>query len=216
MQPENRTGEKSVMDTQAVVAAINAMATTLSSRIESTEQDVAAHMKKMEDRLDLLVDLTKTVAVLQAQTSQTADQMQDIRSQIRETAGKTDGLINVLQHKTDTSINRLHARVDELGTSLRDRIELAQKDAVIDLKTVTAKHDSLSQKVDGWINWGKGAYAVGAVFVAFMTWIGGRWLDDLEKRTQSISILKQDINALDMRTIELNNKITTHVEQDRK
>ena len=204
------------MDMQAVVAAINAMTTTLSSRIESTEQDVAVHMKKVEDRLDLLVDLTKTVAVLQSKTSQTASEMHEIRSQIREASAKTDNLIAVLQQKTDTSINRLHARIDETGGSLRDRIELAQKDSVIDVKTVTSKHEALTTKVDGWINWGKGAYAVGAVFVAFMTWIGGRWLDDLEKRTQSISILKQDINALDMRTIELNNKISNHIETDRK
>lgn len=183
------------------------MANTLSARIDSTEKDFVSHLKKVEDRLDILVDLTKTVAVMNTQMTQYVDQLHEVRMQARENFTKIDGHITTMTQKSDASIARLHTRIDELSNSIRERIELSHKDIELGMKAMDSDHDALRQKVDGWINWGKGAYAVGGLLMAFLTWTGGRWLDDLEKRMQLLSTLKTDMITIDSRVIEMNHKL---------
>lgn len=191
-------------ESEAIVAAITAMASTLSSRIESTETDFVGHLKKVEDRLDILVDLTKTVAVLQHQSAQFNEHINQVREQIREG-----------QVKTDSSISRLHVRIDELNTSLRDRVELAKREMDIDLKGIKQDHSALKDTVNSWVNWGKGAYAIGAVLCTFAVWTGSRWLDDLEKSrtilTTDVVGLKRDLTAVDSRNFEINSKLNDHI-----
>lgn len=159
----------------------------LHDRIEKTETDFVGHLKKVEDRLDQIVDLTKTVAVLQNQTTQQTDQISEVRAQLRESSSKFDN-----------SISRIHTRLDELTTHQRDKIELASRE--IDIKLESLKSSSLNaienikaqsnateRDFRQWLNRGVGAWVIFVLVVGVAQTGFYRWLDNIEKDRGSVS-----------------------------
>jgi len=190
-------------ESDPVVAAISAMSDNLSRRIESVEDDFLQHLKKVEDRLNVLVDLAKTVAVLQTQTSHFFEELSELRAASRESGTRFD-----------QSLQRTHARIDETQATTRDRVELAEREFGIAMKSISAdtatrlqglteSQTKLGHKIENWFSWARGAYAVAAILGVFIVWTGNRWLTDLEGKVNEIHHLKTQI-------IDLNNRRNNH------
>lgn len=152
------------------VAVLSEAIAALNSRIEKTESDFISHLQKVEDRLDQLVELTKTVALLQQQANSQTDQITEIRSQIREETSKYD-----------STINKIFSKLEDIQNHQRDRLELYSKEIDIKIAGVAAKADNTDKELRAWLNRGWGAWVVGVlVFGAVQTGFY-RWIDSLEK-----------------------------------
>lgn len=173
------TQRKTITNAQTESAIAEAL-NNLNSRIEKTEHDFVGHLRKVEDRLDQIVDLTKTVAVLQQQTTTQTDNMVELRAQAREN-----------QQTVTTSITRIHTRLDEITNSNRDKLDLQTKEIETNIKSVAAKATSTHEELKQWLNRGWGVWVVAIlIFGAVQTGIY-RWIDGIEKeKTASIQVLK--------------------------
>ena len=177
------TSPKRSTDTGAIAEAIN----TLNSRIEKTEHDFIGHLQKVEDRLDQIVELTKTVAVLQQQSIHQTDQISEIRAQLRDSSSKFDN-----------SITRIHTRLDDIVSHQKDKLELHAKDVEIKIENVKSKTDKTAGELSSWLNRGIGAWAI-FVFVIGLTSAGFyRWVDSIEKeKAANVQITKELLSAKD-------------------
>ena len=137
-------------DSIAIVEAIRAMASTLTERVSKTESDFISHLQKVEARLDQLVELTKSVAIIQTQAHSQAEQMTELRTQLR-----------MIQDKTDTSISRIHVRIEETATQLNLKMDVKEKECESNIKGVAASHGKLSEEFHYYLN--RGAGSLGAV-----------------------------------------------------
>lgn len=109
-----------------IVQAINRMVDTLSDRIIKTETDVAEqitkfgeenrrHQQNVEGLLRQLVDLTKTVAVMQTEASHRDDKIDSLNKSILKT-----------KQEHEETLKRIHERIDatdKLHKSLDDKVK---------------------------------------------------------------------------------------------
>ena len=153
---------------------------SLTRRLEKTESDFVGHLQKVEDRLDQLVDLTKTVAVLQQQNAQHNDALGELRSTLRETT-----------EKFQTSMTRLHTRIDELQNHQRDKLELHGKETALAIKTNEIATSNVDKELKTWLNRGVGAWAIFAVIIGAAQTFGFRWLDSIDRdKVQMVQALE--------------------------
>lgn len=148
---------------------------SLTRRLEKTESDFVGHLQKVEDRLDQLVDLTKTVAVLQQQNAQHNDALGELRTAMRETT-----------EKFQTSMSRLHTRIDEIQNHQRDKLELHGKETALSLKTNEIAINNVDKELKTWLNRGVGAWAIFVVIVGVAQTFGFRWLDSIDRDKQQM------------------------------
>ena len=161
------TPRKSGTGTAAVISeAISA----LNGRIEKTESDFISHLQKVEDRLDKLVELTKTVALLQQQSNSQTNQITEIRNQIREET-----------NKYDSTINKIFSKLEDIQTHQRDRLELYSKEIDIKVAEVASKAENTDKALRAWLNRGWGAWVVGVIVFGAVQTGFYRWIDNLEK-----------------------------------
>lgn len=169
------TKEEEMLAHRLLTDAIN----TLGNRIERTETDFLAHLQKVESKLDQIVDLTKTVAVLQNQTSQQTDQITEVRAQLRESS-----------QKFDNSISRIHTRLDEIVTHQRDKLELNTKEFDIKFESLKAKSDTTDKELKQWLNRGWGAWAILVAVIGIINLSVYKWVDGIERdKTNIVTVL---------------------------
>ena len=160
-----KTGTKSI-DVSLLSEAIAA----LNSRIEKTETDFISHLQKVEDRLDQLVELTKTVALLQQQTNSQTDQITELRNQFREES-----------NKYDATINKIFSKLEDIQSHQRDKLELYSKEVDIKIANVAMKAENTDKELRAWLNRGWGAWVVGVIVFGAVQTGFYRWIDSLEK-----------------------------------
>lgn len=178
----------------------------LSDRIERTETDFIGHLKKVEDRLDQIVDLTKTVAVLQQQSTQQSDQIVEVRTQLRD-----------YSQKFDNSISRIHTRLDEISNHQRDKLEFYAKETDLHIKEVKNNTDLAVKEVKTtaertekefkqWLNRGWGAWAVLILIIGTVNTMLWRYQDKSEREqvqiTQTVEKLKADTALMDQKVTD--------------
>ena len=181
----------------ALLDALN----TLNSRIERTEDDFIGHLQKVEDRLDQLVDLTRTVAVLQQQSTQQTDQITELRTQMREG-----------QQKNENSISRIYSRLDEIINNQRDKIELHSKDVDIKIKSIETKitdedkeikteiknvsnaASNTEKELKTWLNRGWGAWFVFILFFGAVQTAVYKWVDNIQEEKNIMALSVKELN----------------------
>lgn len=175
--------------TNDVSEAIN----TISYRIEKTESDFLGHLQKVENKLEQIAELTRTVAVLQQQTNQQTDQITEIRTQIRELSQKSDG-----------ATARIHSRLDEMNGNIRDKLDLHSKEHELRVKSVETRSDINEKELKQWLNRGIGALAILGI-VASTVQVGFyRWIDSIEKdRTKVEAQANTAISTVDKHTQQI-------------
>jgi Mg2+ and Co2+ transporter CorA len=183
-------------ESDSIVAAIKSMADALLDRVNKTENDFVLHLQKVEDRLDQLVELTKNVAVIQAQASAQGEQMSELRAQFRSMENKFEG-----------AVNRIHKRIDDLGESVHTQIDLQSKSFTIEMNPVKNNHNTLNTEVQKHLNRAIGAVGIISFVIMTFSWIGNNWIkaleDRLEKNSKYQDVTKMTIDTLDMRVMEL-------------
>lgn len=191
------------MAVKRIPADVSEALNTISYRIEKTESDFIGHLQKVESKLEQIAEVTRTVAVLQQQTNQQTDQITELRSQLRE-----------YSQKIDSSVARIHTRLDEITNHTRDKLELSSKEQELHVKTVETKADSTEKELRQWLNRGIGAWAILA-FVAAVVQTGFyRWIDAIEKdRTKIEAVVTSTASTVDKHTQQLENVITITKEQ---
>lgn len=186
-------------DVQSLTQAIQ----SLHSRLGRTEGDFQGHLRKVEDRLDQIIDLTKNVAILQTNTTQQNESLTELRTQVREG-----------QAKTDTSITRLHTRIDDLNNSIRDGRELfvREQDMKVSLLRqeqdkrigeVEAAHTKVAKEFYSWLNKGLGAWGIASVLAVGSTFFFHRWIDKIDRegehQVSKVQNLQQDSRDMTIR-----------------
>jgi hypothetical protein len=225
MPPTKTTSIRSTNASEAMILVTEAI-NTLNSRIEKTESDFVGHLQKVEDRLDQIVDLTKTVAVLQQHSSHNTDQITEMRNSMRESG-----------QKMDVSISRIHTRLDEISNAQRDRMELHTKDSDMklssldskfasaldivrakmetentitkstimgDLKTVKEKADNTESEFKKWFNRGWGMWVVASLIFLTAQTVAFRWLESNEQeKVQLIQKVNDTTTIVDKHSTQL-------------
>lgn len=166
---------RSARGTSVEVTVLTDAINNLNNRIEKTETDFIGHLQKVEERLDQIVDLTKTVAVLQSQASQQTDHIIEVRTQLRENA-----------QKTDNSITRIHTRMDELASHQRDKSELLQKEVDIRIENVKQTVDITDKEFKQWLNRGVGAWAIFIILISIGQAAFYRWVEGIDQEKAAI------------------------------
>lgn len=200
-----------VTNERAFVVAIE----TLTCRLERTESDFVSHLQKVEDRLDQLVDLTKTVAVLQQQNTQHNDALGELRTAMRET---TD--------KFQTSLTRLHHRIDEIQSHQRDKMDLHNKETALAIKANEIATSNVDKELKTWLNRGVGAWAIFAVIIGAAHTFGFRWLDSIDREkaqmvqtletvSKNQALMEQRLQGQENVTKELMSSLKTMLDEQR-
>ena len=162
--------------------------------------DFISHLRAVENRLDQLVELTKSVAIIQTQAGAQAEQMIELRTQMRSS-----------QDKLDTSISRLHTRIDEMAERFRSQHELFEKESEAKVTTVENKHEALDKEFHYYLNRGLGAWALFSFLIGGAGWLLNKSIEALEReKTQIVSTvqnLKSASETNDVRITQIINKV---------
>ena len=173
---------------------------SLNDRIEKTENDFLGHLQKVEDRLDKIVELTNTVAVLQQKSSQHNEQLSEIRSEFRELAGKFETSISRIQSRLDEMGNHQRDRLDEVVAHQRERLEIFSKEIDLKVESVKSKADATDRELRQWLNRGFGGWVVGVLIFGLVQTGFYRWIDSLDKvksETQAqVAALTKEVSKL--------------------
>jgi hypothetical protein len=157
---------------------------TISYRIEKTESDFLGHLQKVETKLEQIAELTRTVALLQQQTNQQTDQISEIRNQLRDQI-----------QKHDLSVSRLHSRLDEMNTNIRDRFDINAKEDAFRVKAVEAKADNTEKELKQWLNRGAGAVAILTLLLGIVQTGFYRWIDNVDKQKTVLETTVQTLSS---------------------
>jgi len=171
----------------------------LSDRIAKAETDFVGHLKKVEDRLDQIVELTKSVAVLQTQTSQQTDHITEIRGAQREQF-----------HKADASLTRVHSRIEEVQSNANIKLEAFGTEVKAMVKDVENHADSTDRELKAWLNRGWGAWAVFTLAITISSGLFYKWVDSIE---QEKAVLTTSVTHLVEVSTKTNNSIQKLTEQ---
>ena len=153
---------------QDTAVALAYMRTT-SARMDRIETDFVDHIRKIENRLDQLVDLVRDVATLKQQYTAQNVGIIELRGAIREQS-----------QKMETSIARVHQRLDELTTSVGASIDSETSKIVDKLTDFEKDHKDLDRRFQMWLNRGLGGWIAATIVVAVLQYAGLRWLEQLE------------------------------------
>lgn len=155
----------------------------MNARIDRTENDFIGHLQKVEDKLDKIAEITKTVALLQQQTNQHNDQLGELRTQLRES-----------QSKTEESIARIHGRLDDMVNNQRDRLDIYTKEVDVKIDAIKSTTGSTEKELKQWLNRGIGAWVI-FVFVmgAIQTGVW-KWVDSIE-REKEVIVKQMNLNT---------------------
>jgi uncharacterized phage infection (PIP) family protein YhgE len=170
--------------TRRIPVDVSEAINTISYRIEKTESDFLGHLQKVETKLEQIAELTRTVALLQQQTNQQTDQISEIRNQLRDQI-----------QKHDHSVSRLHNRLDEMNTNIRDRFDINAKEDAFRVKAVEAKADNTEKELKQWLNRGAGAVAILTLLLGIVQTGFYRWIDNVDKQKTVLETTVQTLSS---------------------
>ena len=190
-------------DSEPIVKAIETMATALLDRVNKTETDFVNHLQRVEDRLDQLVELTKNVAVIQANSANQQERMTEFGVQLR-----------TFEQRNEGSTSRIHNRIDDLNHLVGEKLDVNEKkfeamiaETVIPFskkqEDLATKHHNLDTEFQKYLNRAVAAVSVIGFVIGTFSWIGKTWVTSLERdRDQIVTTLKEtrtDVADLDQR-----------------
>lgn len=197
-------------ESDPIVKAIEHMANILLDRVNKTEKDFVNHLQRVEDRLDQLVELTKNVAVIQANSANQQERMTEFGVQLR-----------TFEQRNEGSTSRIHSRIDDLNHLVSEKLDVNEKkveamiaDTILPVtrkqEDLATKHHTLDSEFQKYLNRAIAAVSVIGFVVGTFSWIGKTWITSLEKdRDQIVNSLKEtksNVDNLDQRLKVLERK----------
>lgn len=168
---------------------------TVSTRIDRAESDFVDHIRKVEHRLDQLVDLVRDVAALKQQYTATSEAISELRGVYREQT-----------QRVESSIARVHLRLDELTASVSSSIDAETSKIMTRLADSEQRHTELDIRFKKWLNRGIGGWAMFVLVIGALQTVGIRWLSNIDaERTalqEQVVKLKNRVADLENRTLQ--------------
>lgn len=165
---------------------------TMSSRMDRVEIDFIDHMRKLETRMDELVELVRDVAALKQQYVTQGEALSELRGAVREQS-----------QRVESSIARVHLRLDEITASVTASIDSETTKIRSRISDQEKAHTDLNQRFQMWLNRGLGSWAAFVVVIGVIQYIGIHWLNTMEtERTQLI----EKVQKLTTRVTDLENR----------
>ena len=190
MEPHHESRELEAASLAAAASSSNltlAYVRTMSGRMDRIEVDFVDHIRKIETRLDQIVDLVRDVAALKQQYAAHSEVLADLRGAVREQS-----------LKMETSITRVHQRLDDLTTSMNSSIDTETTKIVERIMDHEKNHKDLDRRFQMWLNRGLGGWMAFVLVVGALQFLGMRWL----------SAVDAEHVALDERVQKLTNRIS--------
>jgi uncharacterized coiled-coil protein SlyX len=189
MEPKRPEDERSSATSQDVTLAY---VKTMSSRMDRVEIDFVDHIRKIEGRLDQIVDLVRDVAVLKQQYAAQSEAIVELRGAVREQS-----------QRVESSIARVHQRLDELAASVSASIDSETTKIVERIADSEKNHKELDSKFQMWLNRGLGGWAAFVLVVGAIQFIGVRWLSSMEADRAALVV---QVQKLSNRVADLENR----------
>jgi phage shock protein A len=198
MSPEESAVQRAMADSTRDSDVALAYMRTTSSRMDRIETDFVDHIRKIEDRLDQLVDLVRDVATLKQQYTAQNEGITELRGAIREQS-----------IKMESSIARVHQRLDELTSSVSSSIDIETAKIVSKLGDFEKDHRDLDKRFQMWLNRGLGAWVAATIVVGILQYTGMKWIEQLDAdktasqaQIQKLSTRVADLEAQSLRQLE--------------
>jgi uncharacterized coiled-coil protein SlyX len=189
MEPQRPEDERSSATSQDVTLAY---VKTMSSRMDRVEIDFVDHIRKIEGRLDQIVDLVRDVAALKQQYAAQSEAIVELRGAVREQS-----------QRVESSIARVHQRLDELAASVSASIDSETTKIVERIADSEKNHKELDSKFQMWLNRGLGGWAAFVLVVGAIQFIGVRWLSSMEADRAALVV---QVQKLSNRVADLENR----------
>lgn len=189
MEPQRPEDERSSATSQDVTLAY---VKTMSSRMDRVEIDFVDHIRKIEGRLDQIVDLVRDVAALKQQYAAQSEAIVELRGAVREQS-----------QRVESSIARVHQRLDELTASVSASIDSETTKIVERIADSEKNHKELDSKFQMWLNRGLGGWAAFVLVVGAIQFIGVRWLSSMEADRAALVV---QVQKLSNRVADLENR----------
>lgn len=172
---------------------------TMSSRMDRVETEFVDHLRKIETRLDQIVDLVRDVAALKQQYTAQSEAIVELRGAVREQSTRVE-----------SSIARVHQRLDELTASVSSSIDTETAKIVERIAESEKNHKELDGKFQMWLNRGIGGWTVFVLVVGILQFVGIRWLNtmdaDRETLVAQVQKLSNRIADLENRSLQMDRR----------
>lgn len=172
---------------------------TMSSRMDRVEIEFVDQLRKIETRLDQIVDLVRDVATLKQQYTAQSEAIVELRGAVREQSTRVEN-----------SIARVHQRLDELTASVSSSIDTETAKIVERIADSEKNHKELDGKFQMWLNRGIGGWAVFVLVVGILQFVGIRWLNtmdaDRETLVAQVQKLSNRIADLENRSLQMDRR----------
>lgn len=169
---------------------------TASDRMDRMEIDFVGHMRKVESKLDQLVDLVRDVAALKQQYAEQSNAVRELRTLIRDQSAMAEDSTAKLSKKVEELVGTLKDSIDAESVNLADRISRSEKN-----------HAILDEKFHKWLNRGIGGWIAFVAVIALLQYTGMKWIDGLERHREAMvendKKLVSQIEALEARQVHL-------------
>ena len=165
---------------------------TMSGRMDRIEIDFVDHIRKIETRLDQIVDLVRDVAALKQQYAAQSEALAELRGAVREQS-----------IKMENSIIRVHQRLDDLTASMNSSIYTETTKIVERLMDHEKNHKDLDRRFQMWLNRGLGGWMAFVLVIGALQFLGMRWLGTVDAERAA---LVEKVQKLTSRIFDLENR----------
>ena len=165
---------------------------TMSGRMDRIEVDFVDHIRKIETRLDQIVDLVRDVAALKQQYAAQSEALAELRGAVREQS-----------IKMENSITRVHQRLDDLTASMNSSIDTETTKIVERLMDHEQNHKDLNRRFQMWLNRGLGGWMAFVLVIGALQFLGMRWLGTVDAERAA---LVEKVQKLTSRISDLENR----------
>ena len=165
---------------------------TMSGRMDRIEIDFVDHIRKIETRLDQIVDLVRDVAALKQQYAAQSEALAELRGAVREQS-----------IKMENSIIRVHQRLDDLTASMNSSIDTETTKIVERLMDHEKNHKDLDRRFQMWLNRGLGGWMAFVLVIGALQFLGMRWLGTVDAERAA---LVEKVQKLTSRIFDLENR----------
>lgn len=155
-------------------------------RISQVENSFNNHALQIERRMDQIIEMGRSLAVVQQRQDGHEDDSKELRSQLKDAI--TD---------SKTSIERIHKRIDEERTARVNDASASERDCDAKIEAVEKVANGTEKRLDGWLMWGKGIWGALTVCVVAMGWlvsvISSEIKTEREKTQTTLEALKTSV-----------------------
>lgn len=168
-----------------------------------------SHALQIERRMDQIIEMGKSLAVVQQKQETHDDVADELRTQLR------DAIVD-----SKTSIERIHKRIDDEKDARVKQAETNERECDLKLDAVAKTALDTEKKLDGWLMWGKGIWGALTISVLAIGWLVNVISTEIKAERDKTSITLESLKTSEGKLEVLLDKATTtlniQVETNRK